>query len=101
MQRLAAAVLTLFATTQIALAGDAAAGLAVAEERCAECHRIEAGAPPGLSPPAFAEIAPLPAEVIRSRILFPSFHAVMPRFAEEVLVPSSDDLLAYILTLRP
>lgn len=95
---LAAGALCLTAPSAIH-AGDADAGRALAEEHCARCHLIDAGAPPGLSPPAFAETARLPAEVIRSRILFPSFHAIMPRFSQEVIAPNVDDLVAYVQSL--
>jgi len=78
--------------------GDPAAGRALAEEWCAECHEIEAGGAFKQVPPSFAAIAAYrPAEYIRANILFP--HEEMPELAKFFGL-DVDDVVAYLPSLE-
>jgi len=85
------------AGTAFAQAPDAERGLDIAETWCILCHVV---APQGEGTdigPAFASVAGKDPDVLRAWIIVP--HSGMPRLdlSEEQI----DDVLAYILTLRP
>ncbi|MGG5822835.1 c-type cytochrome [Falsiroseomonas sp. HW251] len=96
MPRLLAAMLLL---PSVALAQDAADGRRLAEQWCANCHRIapDGPGPAGDAVPSFAAIAARPgrnADAISTFIRNP--HNGMPDFG--ITLRQSQDLAAYILT---
>lgn len=103
--RIAAATL-LFSTILFAstgLAADVANGLKIAQERCARCHKIEAGGGFKLRPPSFQAIAIYRTpEDIWARILVPAQHSGMPDTMWVLLPEEIQDVAAYVTSLdRP
>lgn len=88
------------ASAQTAI-GDASAGQALAEETCAVCHAVAAGADesPVQKATAFPIIARDPRySELGLRVFLRSPHAAMPNL---VLAPDEiDDISAYLATLR-
>ena len=83
-------------------AADPSAGRATAEQWCANCHRVAATGPGPVSDavPAFAAIARNPAATAAGISTFlRTPHARMPDLS--LTLRQSEDLAAYILSLRP
>lgn len=100
MRAIAALLLGLWAAP--ALAQDAAEGRRMAEQWCANCHRVAPGGPGPASDavPGFAAIAARPgitAERISAFLRSP--HASMPDHG--LTLRQSQDLAAHILAQRP
>jgi mono/diheme cytochrome c family protein len=80
--------------------GDASAGLTLAEEECARCHNISAGAPFKLRPPSFQAIAIYyTPEGVWSQMLATTSHPGMPDLLWRLDSEQIDDVLAYITSL--
>jgi mono/diheme cytochrome c family protein len=81
--------------------GDAASGRRLVETWCAECHSIEPGmATAGKVPPDFSEIAQRPSTTaLALRVFLQSGSKTMPHFI--IGRGDTDDIVAYILGLRP
>lgn len=83
-----------------ALAGDAANGLKLAQERCARCHDIAKGGAFKQSPPSFQAIAIYRTGMdIWGRIISPSPHSGMPNVVWVITPEEVQDLLAYLASL--
>ena len=83
-----------------AMAGDAAKGKALAEERCSRCHDVQKGAGFKQRPPSFQSIAIYRREDdIWARILSPSPHSGMPDTQWALSPDQVQDLVAYIVSL--
>jgi mono/diheme cytochrome c family protein len=82
--------------------GSPAAGLALAERWCAECHLVsgQAATPvPAGAPPSFQSVAADPAVTeLWLRTFFVTPHPVMPNIRPSP--DQVDDLVAYILSLK-
>lgn len=95
------AVVALVAVPAKAQDGNPAAGRAIAENYCVNCHDIEPGGAPKQHPPSFSRIASYrPVEQIKYRITYPAYHASMPKLAELIYPGQVNDLVAYILSLE-
>jgi mono/diheme cytochrome c family protein len=80
---------------------DPAAGKALADKWCAECHGIRAGRlSPNLAAPTFPELAAEPSITEYSlRALLRSPHETMPHIT---FTPDQmDDIVGYIMSLKP
>lgn len=90
------------ALAQEVLPGDPVAGRNFAREACAECHDVERGwnELAAFYGPAFVDIAALPGlTATRLRVFLRNPHSEMPDF---ILTDREiDDVVSYILTLRP
>lgn len=82
------------------LPGNALNGQHLAETACASCHEIRSKERAGLlGPPDFQAIADLPSTTALSlNVFLQSTHRNMPDF--HLTRSESDDLIAYILSLR-
>jgi mono/diheme cytochrome c family protein len=79
---------------------DVSAGLKLAEEACARCHNIAAGAPFKLRPPSFQAIAIYyTPDGIWSQMLATSSHPGMPDLVWTLNSEQMNDLVAYITSL--
>ena len=77
--------------------GDRAAGRRLAESVCNRCHGAASAATPA---PAFSTIAAIPTTDARAlRVFLRTSHAKMPNF--ELTETERDDVIAYILSLKP
>jgi len=103
MKRLLSMAAALIASAGVASAqeaGDAAAGKALAEQYCSECHNIAAGGAFKLYPPSFASIAAYyEPDIIRLRIMHTS-NVLMPEFYKVMTPENREDLTAFILSLE-
>lgn len=83
-----------------AVAGDAANGAVLANERCARCHDIAKGAGFKQRPPSFQSIAIYRREDdIWARVLSPSPHSGMPDTQWTLTPDEVQDVVAYIVSL--
>jgi len=97
-----AALSTVLVVLPDAHAADPSAGRATAEQWCANCHRVAATGPGPVSDavPAFTAIARNPAATAAGLSTFLRVpHAGMPDL--RLTLRQSEDLSAYILSLRP
>ena len=102
MKAVLAAIMALAAGPALAQAGDAVDGRRLAEQWCANCHRIAAGGP-GPSADAVASFPTIAARPGASADQIATFlrspHATMP---DHGLTPrQAQDLAAFILAQRP
>jgi mono/diheme cytochrome c family protein len=94
------AIMISAATAQAAQIGSVEQGLAIARERCAECHLIvkENGPSTNEKAPTFARIANIPgmtAAALRSALN--TSHSTMPNLV--IKDDDADSIIAYILSL--
>ena len=83
-----------------ACAGEVAAGLTIARQRCAYCHNIKAGEPSKPDTPSFADIAKRRDEAgNRPPIEMPSFHGKLPGAPASLPDDDMDNVIAYIVSL--
>ena len=95
------AIIVSAATAQAAQIGSVEQGLAIARERCAECHLTvkEDGRSTNEKAPTFARIANIPgmtAAALRSALN--TSHSTMPNLV--IKDDDADSIIAYILSLR-
>lgn len=84
----------------IAVAGDPAAGYAIAKESCARCHDIEKGGAFKKRPPSFQSIAIYrTADDVWARVVAPSPHSGMPDTQWMLTREQVEDVAAYITSL--
>ena len=96
-----AAITAIAATAQAAQIGSVEQGLAIARERCAECHLTvkENGRTTNEKAPTFARIANSPGMTATAlRAALNTSHRTMPNLV--VKDDDADSIIAYILSLR-
>ncbi len=98
---IALAAMCLPAPASAQIQGNAAAGQKLAVRLCGDCHRTEAG--PGLSPlgaaPRFSAVAKTKGmSALALNVWMKTSHPTMPNI--QLTDDASDDIIAYILSLR-
>jgi mono/diheme cytochrome c family protein len=95
------AIMVTAATAQAAQVGSVEQGLAIAHERCAECHLTvkENGRSTNETAPTFARIANIPGMTAAAlRAALNTSHRTMPNLV--IKDDDADSIIAYILSLR-
>ena len=95
------AIIVNIATAQAAQIGSVEQGLAIARDRCAECHLTvkENGRSTNEKAPTFARIANIPGMTATAlRAALNSSHSTMPNLV--IKDDDADSIIAYILSLK-